>query len=127
MKDFFSNCYDFVSNLPPLATFVLVVFVVSTVVEILSDHVDTALPSVATPTVATPSNSPCANEVENLVSGLNTPDNDSVRDATSAMDDNLFDFEIIARRVGCGLATAGLGGVGTGIGMVFRGLIEGLS
>ena len=41
--------------------------------------------------------------------------------------DSIFDFEIIARRVGCGLATAGLGGVGTGIGMVFRGLIEGLS
>lgn len=35
--------------------------------------------------------------------------------------------EIVARRVGSGLATAGLGGVGTGIGLVFSGLIKGFS
>ena len=35
--------------------------------------------------------------------------------------------DIVARRVGSGLATAGLGGVGTGIGLVFSGLIKGFS
>jgi len=35
--------------------------------------------------------------------------------------------EVVARRVGSGLATAGLGGVGTGIGLVFSGLIKGFS
>ncbi len=35
--------------------------------------------------------------------------------------------EILARRIGSGLATAGLGGVGTGIGLVFSGLIKGFS
>lgn len=35
--------------------------------------------------------------------------------------------EIVARRIGSGLATAGLGGVGTGIGLVFSGLIKGFS
>lgn len=35
--------------------------------------------------------------------------------------------EIVARWVGSGLATAGLGGVGTGIGLVFSGLIKGFS
>jgi len=35
--------------------------------------------------------------------------------------------EILARRLGSGLATAGLGGVGTGIGLVFSGLIKGFS
>jgi len=38
-----------------------------------------------------------------------------------------IDTEIVARRVGSGLATAGLGGVGTGIGLVFSGLIKGFS
>ncbi len=37
------------------------------------------------------------------------------------------DTEILARRIGSGLATAGLGGVGTGIGLVFSGLIKGFS
>ena len=37
------------------------------------------------------------------------------------------DTEILARRIGSGLATAGLGGVGTGIGLVFSGLIQGFS
>jgi F-type H+-transporting ATPase subunit c len=35
--------------------------------------------------------------------------------------------EIVARRIGSGLATSGLGGVGTGIGLVFSGLIKGFS
>jgi F-type H+-transporting ATPase subunit c len=38
-----------------------------------------------------------------------------------------IDTEIVARRLGSGLATAGLGGVGTGIGLVFSGLIKGFS
>ncbi len=43
-------------------------------------------------------------------------------DSTSTVD-----TEIVARRIGSGLATAGLGGVGTGIGLVFSGLIKGFS
>ena len=43
-------------------------------------------------------------------------------EATSSVD-----TEVVARRVGSGLATAGLGGVGTGIGLVFSGLIKGFS
>jgi F-type H+-transporting ATPase subunit c len=43
-------------------------------------------------------------------------------DSTSTVD-----TEILARRIGSGLATAGLGGVGTGIGLVFSGLIKGFS
>lgn len=39
----------------------------------------------------------------------------------------VINTEIVARRVGSGLATAGLGGVGTGIGLVFSGLIKGFS
>ena len=35
--------------------------------------------------------------------------------------------EILARRIGSGLATSGLGGVGAGIGLVFSGLIKGFS
>lgn len=35
--------------------------------------------------------------------------------------------EVVARRVGSGLATSGLGGVGAGIGLVFSGLIKGFS
>lgn len=38
-----------------------------------------------------------------------------------------IDTEVLARRIGSGLATAGLGGVGTGIGLVFSGLIKGFS
>lgn len=41
--------------------------------------------------------------------------------------DSVIDTEILARRIGSGLATAGLGGVGTGIGLVFSGLIKGFS
>lgn len=41
--------------------------------------------------------------------------------------DDLIDTEILARRIGSGLATAGLGGVGSGIGLVFSGLIKGFS
>ena len=41
--------------------------------------------------------------------------------------EDLIDTEIVARRIGSGLATAGLGGVGTGIGLVFSGLIKGFS
>lgn len=41
--------------------------------------------------------------------------------------ENSVDTEILARRIGSGLATAGLGGVGTGIGLVFSGLIKGFS
>jgi F-type H+-transporting ATPase subunit c len=40
---------------------------------------------------------------------------------------SLIDTEVLARRIGSGLATAGLGGVGTGIGMVFSGLIKGFA
>jgi len=40
---------------------------------------------------------------------------------------NSVNTEILARRIGSGLATAGLGGVGTGIGLVFSGLIKGFS
>ena len=35
--------------------------------------------------------------------------------------------EVLARRIGSGLATSGLGGVGAGIGLVFSGLIKGFS
>jgi len=42
-------------------------------------------------------------------------------------DTSSVNTEIVARRVGSGLATAGLGGVGTGIGLVFSGLIKGFS
>jgi len=45
----------------------------------------------------------------------------------SSVEGNNIDTEIVARRVGSGLATAGLGGVGTGIGLVFSGLIKGFS
>jgi F-type H+-transporting ATPase subunit c len=45
----------------------------------------------------------------------------------SSLEENSIDTEIVARRVGSGLATAGLGGVGTGIGLVFSGLIKGFS
>ena len=45
----------------------------------------------------------------------------------SSVEGNSIDTEIVARRVGSGLATAGLGGVGTGIGLVFSGLIKGFS
>jgi len=38
-----------------------------------------------------------------------------------------IDTEVLAWRIGSGLATAGLGGVGTGIGLVFSGLIKGFS
>lgn len=41
--------------------------------------------------------------------------------------DSSINTEIVARRIGSGLATAGLGGVGTGIGLVFSGLIKGFS
>ena len=40
---------------------------------------------------------------------------------------NAINTEIVARRVGSGLATSGLGGVGAGIGLVFSGLIKGFS
>jgi len=45
----------------------------------------------------------------------------------SADNTNSIDTEILARRLGSGLATAGLGGVGTGIGLVFGALINGFS
>lgn len=45
----------------------------------------------------------------------------------SSVEENTIDTEIVARRIGSGLATAGLGGVGTGIGLVFSGLIKGFS
>lgn len=48
--------------------------------------------------------------------------NFSVTETTSTIN-----TEVVARRVGSGLATAGLGGVGTGIGLVFSGLIKGFS
>lgn len=62
----------------------------------------------------------------------------NVFDMTFNLDKNFFSFstvetsttintEIVARRIGSGLATAGLGGVGTGIGLVFSGLIKGFS
>eukprot|EP01099_Mayorella_cantabrigiensis_P002188 TRINITY_DN195_c0_g1_i1.p1 TRINITY_DN195_c0_g1~~TRINITY_DN195_c0_g1_i1.p1 ORF type:complete len:138 (+),score=16.21 TRINITY_DN195_c0_g1_i1:156-569(+) len=59
-----------------------------------------------------------------------------VSDLIFNLDSTLFFFdventsvntEILARRIGSGLATAGLGGVGTGIGLVFSGLIKGFS
>lgn len=37
------------------------------------------------------------------------------------------DSEILARRIGSGLATSALGGVGAGIGLVFNGLLNGVS
>lgn len=40
---------------------------------------------------------------------------------------SLINTEVLARRIGSGLATAGLGGVGSGIGLVFSGLIKGFS
>jgi F-type H+-transporting ATPase subunit c len=45
----------------------------------------------------------------------------------SAENTSSIDTEILARRIGSGLATAGLGGVGTGIGLVFGALINGFS
>lgn len=39
----------------------------------------------------------------------------------------IVNTETIARRIGSGLATSGLGGVGAGIGLVFSGLIKGFS
>lgn len=62
----------------------------------------------------------------------------NVFDMIFTMDKNFVNFsvtettstintEIVARRIGSGLATAGLGGVGTGIGLVFSGLIKGFS
>jgi len=48
--------------------------------------------------------------------------NFSVAETTSTIN-----TEVVARRIGSGLATAGLGGVGTGIGLVFSGLIKGFS
>jgi F-type H+-transporting ATPase subunit c len=45
----------------------------------------------------------------------------------SLEENSVIDTEIVARRIGSGLATAGLGGVGTGIGLVFSGLIKGFS
>lgn len=44
-----------------------------------------------------------------------------------SVEENLINTEVVARRIGSGLATAGLGGVGTGIGLVFSGLIKGFS
>ena len=44
-----------------------------------------------------------------------------------SVEETSVNTEIVARRVGSGLATAGLGGVGTGIGLVFSGLIKGFS
>lgn len=44
-----------------------------------------------------------------------------------ADENSVVNTEILARRIGSGLATAGLGGVGTGIGLVFSGLIKGFS
>jgi len=46
---------------------------------------------------------------------------------TSTSVDTSVNTEVVARRIGSGLATAGLGGVGTGIGLVFSGLIKGFS
>jgi len=43
------------------------------------------------------------------------------------VENSSINTEILARRIGSGLATAGLGGVGTGIGLVFSGLIKGFS
>ena len=54
-------------------------------------------------------------DVENTVENTSTSVNTSVN------------TEVVARRIGSGLATAGLGGVGTGIGLVFSGLIKGFS
>ncbi len=44
-----------------------------------------------------------------------------------SVEETSVNTEIVARRVGSGLATAGLGGVGTGICLVFSGLIKGFS
>jgi F-type H+-transporting ATPase subunit c len=61
------------------------------------------------------------NSVSDLILSLNNSFIFSL-DSTSTVD-----TEILARRIGSGLATAGLGGVGTGIGLVFSGLIKGFS
>lgn len=49
---------------------------------------------------------------------------ESINESTSK---TLIDTEIVARRLGSGLATSGLSGVGAGIGLVFSGLIKGFS